>query len=236
MTSPHLPDPKYQGPYRPFIDPDWNEAWWWLGIPVFVALFVIGTHQFDPEWYDNWVIPEGYGVLEISHFIMPLVGLIIACSLLTRPFVRARPLTFAVTLIGALSCLYIAGEEMSWGQHFFHWSTPEYWTEVNRQQETNLHNTYAVFEKTPRAILEICIVIGGLLVPLAARFDSRVRANRFSLFLPASALVPAAIGAMAFKVSDMLYARSVIPELIGRDSWNQASAIVHESARVCGGK
>jgi hypothetical protein len=56
------------------------------------------------------------------------------------------------------------------------------------------------------------------LVPLATWFDSRVRANRFSLFLPASALVPAAIGAMAFKVSDMLYARSVIPELIGRPS------------------
>ncbi len=49
---------------------------------------------------------------------------------------------FAVTLIGALGSLYIAGEEMSWGQHFFHWNTPEYWAEVNRQQETNLHNTY----------------------------------------------------------------------------------------------
>ena len=51
-------------------------------------------------------------------------------------------------------CLYIAGEEMSWGQHFFHWNTPEYWAEVNRQEETNLHNTYAIFEKTPRSILE----------------------------------------------------------------------------------
>ena len=43
------------------------------------------------------------------------------------------PLVFAVAVIGALSCLYIAGEEMSWGQHFFHWNTPEYWAMVNRQ-------------------------------------------------------------------------------------------------------
>ena len=71
--------------------------------------------------------------------------------LLFDPFVRRRPLVFTVTIIGALSCLYIAGEEMSWGQHFFHWNTPEYWAEVNRQEETNLHNTYAIFEKWPRA-------------------------------------------------------------------------------------
>ena len=217
-TSPHLPDPKYPGPYRPFIDPGWDEAWWWLGVPLFVALFVIGSYQLNPDWYYRWVIPEGYGILEMSHFLMPAAGLIIACRLLARPFVRARPLTFAVTLIAALSCLYIAGEEMSWGQHFFHWNTPEYWTEVNRQEETNLHNTYAVFEKTPRAILEIGMFIGGILVPLAAWFDRRVRANRVSLFLPAAALAPAAIGAMAWKFSDMLYARGTIPELIGRPS------------------
>jgi hypothetical protein len=215
---PHLPDPKYPGPYRPFVDPGWDEAWWWLGIPIVVTVFVIGTYQFNPEFYDHWVIPEGYGVLEMSHFLMPMGGMIIALRLLAHRFVRARPLTFVVALLGALSCLYIGGEETSWGQHFFHWNTPEYWLEVNRQQETNLHNTYAVFEKTPRAILEIGIFIGGVLVPLAAWFDRRVRTNRFSLFLPASALVPAAIGALGWKFSDMLYTRGLIPELVGRPS------------------
>jgi hypothetical protein len=63
----------------------------------------------------RYVIPEGYGILEFSHFLMPLAGLFIAASLLLLPFVRARPLVFTVALIGALSCLYIAGEEMSWG-------------------------------------------------------------------------------------------------------------------------
>jgi hypothetical protein len=47
-----------------------------------------------------------------------LYGLFIASSLLLMPFVRARPFVFTVALIAALSCLYIAGEEMSWGQHF----------------------------------------------------------------------------------------------------------------------
>ena len=217
-TTAHLPDPKYKGPYRPFVDPGWDEAWWWLGFPVLVAVFVIATHTLVPDWYYAWVLPEGYGILEVSHFVMPLLGFAIALRLLFMPFVRERPLTFAVALIGALTCLYIAGEEMSWGQHFFHWNTPEYWAEVNRQEETNLHNTYAVFEKTPRAILQIGIVIGGIILPLVALFYPAIRANRLSLFIPADALVPTAIGMIIFKALDILYERGVVGEVVGRGS------------------
>ena len=185
-------DPKIPtGPYRPFTsDPGWSEAWWWLGVPVFVAALALGTYWIVPAWYMRYVLPEGYGLLEISHFFIPLFGLFIAGSLLMLPFVRARPFVFSVALIGALSCLYIAGEEMSWGQHFFHWNTPEYWAMVNRQEETNLHNTWAIFEKTPRSLLEAAIFFGGLGVPLAAIFYPWLRACRASLFLPADALVP----------------------------------------------
>ncbi|MBC8020792.1 MAG: hypothetical protein H7X78_06220, partial [Methyloceanibacter sp.] len=43
-AQPNLPDPKRaHGPYRPFSDPGWNEAWWWLGVPVLVATFTVGT-------------------------------------------------------------------------------------------------------------------------------------------------------------------------------------------------
>jgi hypothetical protein len=218
-AQPHLPDPATPGPYRPFTtDPHWNEAWWWLGFPILVTLFVIISFRAAPDWYDKWVIPEGYGVLELSQFIILLLGLAIAVRLLFKPFVRKRPFVLAVTIVGAMTCLYTAGEEMSWGQHFFHWNTPEYWALVNRQQETNLHNTYAVFEKWPRAVLETGIAIGGLFVPLAAAFFPVVRANRLSLFLPAAAVVPTAIAVFAFKFADMLYARKMIEEVVGRPS------------------
>lgn len=216
----HLPDPKIPtGPYRPFTcDPGWGEAWWWLGFPVLVAVFSVGSYLLAPGFYMRLVIPEGYGILEVSHFIIPLLGLLIAGGLLFLPFVRVRPFTWTVALIGALACFYIAGEEMSWGQHFFHWNTPEYWAEVNRQNETNLHNTYAIFEKTPRLFLEIGVLVGGLLLPIAAAFTPWVRANRFSLFLPAAALVPTAAGAMLFKLLDRLQQGGHIQTLLQRPS------------------
>ena len=202
----HLPDPKIpHGPYRPFTsDPGWGEAWWWLGFPLLAAVFSLGTYWFARDFYSRYVLPEGYGILEISHFFIPLFGLFIAASLLLMPFVRARPFVFSVALLGALSSLYIAGEEMSWGQHIFNWNTPGYWTEVNRQDETNLHNTWAIFEKTPRSILETGTLVGGLLVPLAAIFLPWLRACRISLFLPADALVPTGLGVLIFKLIDRL--------------------------------
>ena len=147
-----------------------------------------------------------------------LIALALSIRLLFKPFVRRRPFVLAVTIIGALACLYIAGEEMSWGQHFFHWSTPEYWAEVNRQEETNLHNTYAIFEKWPRAILELGILIGGILIPAAAAFHPRIRANRLSLFLPAAALIPTAVAALGIKLADLLGQKGYAGELMQRPS------------------
>src|SRR5262245_61454172 len=141
-SVPHLPDPALPGPYRPFArDPGWGEAWWWLAIPVLLAVFVIGVWQQDPDWYLQRVIPEGYGILEFSQFAIILAAFALAVRLLFKPFVRRRPFVFAVTLIAALSSLYTAGEEVSWGQHFFHWNTPDYWAEGDSQADAHPHNT-----------------------------------------------------------------------------------------------
>lgn len=197
-----LPDPtSASADFRPFqSDPGRAEAWWWLGIPVAFALFLMAVYAVSPDFYNNWILPEGYGFLELGHFFIPLVGLYFAIWLLFRPFVRRRPLVFAVAIVGTLSCIYIAGEEMSWGQHFFNWQTPDYWAQINRQQETNLHNTMDLFDKKPRVLLEIGVLVGGLIIPSLAAFLPWIRRNRWSLFLPAAALVPVSLGAAYFKI------------------------------------
>lgn len=201
-----LPDPKIAGGrYRPFTsDPGWSEAWWWLGIPLLTAAFILASYWLARDFYMQWVLPEGYGFLEIGHFFIPLAAAVIAFRLLFKPFVRARPFTFAFLLIAGLGCFYIAGEEHSWGQHFFNWNTPEYWAEVNRQAETNLHNVHEWFNHQPRAVIQAGVFIGGLLVPLAAWLFPIVRRNRWSLFLPAAALVPTALGWLLFRCSSQM--------------------------------
>ena len=67
--------------------------------------------------------------------------------------------------LAALCCLYVAGEEISWGQHLFDWATPENWSEVNDQNETNIHNTSSWFDQKPRLVLLIGTVFGSLILP-----------------------------------------------------------------------
>jgi hypothetical protein len=206
----HLPDPKKPtGPYRPFTsDPGWAEAWWWLWLPILYGVLVILACAVDPKFYRNWIIPEGFGFLEFSQFLIIIAAFVIAVRLLFDPFVRKRPFVLTVTIIAALSSLYIAGEETSWGQHFFHWNTPGYWATINQEDETNLHKAYDIFDKVPRVTLELGVVIGGLLIPLAAALNPWMRASRISLFLPPAALVPTAACAMFFKLLDELHAKN----------------------------
>jgi hypothetical protein len=42
-------------------------------------------YQLATDWYMRYVLPEGYGLLEVSHFVIPLLGLFIAASLLLLP-------------------------------------------------------------------------------------------------------------------------------------------------------
>src|SRR5688572_18030880 len=44
------------------------------------------------------------------------------------------------TALIALFCLFVAGEEFSWGQRLLGFGSPEYFLENNFQQELNLHN------------------------------------------------------------------------------------------------
>jgi len=39
-----------------------------------------------------------------------------------------------------IALIYFLGEEISWGQHFFKWSSQSLFLELNNQEETNLHN------------------------------------------------------------------------------------------------
>lgn len=215
-----LPDPSLKtGPFTPFrSDPGWSEAWWWLGIPAVYAAFLIGAGLMAPEWYSARLLPEGYGFIELAQFFTAVVGFVLAVRLLFRPAVRRRRTVLALAVFAAVSCFYIAGEEHSWGQHFFNWQTPEYWAEINRQQETNLHNVSHHLDKKPRLLLEFGVWIGGLIVPALALFYPWVRRNRWSLFLPAAAMAPAALGSATFKLMDDLHQHLSVPIPVVRPS------------------
>lgn len=214
-----LPDPKAaSGPFRAFTDPGWCEAWWWLGLPIAVAVFITVAYAISPDWYRHWIVREGIGFLETAQFILMVVGFAITVQLLFSRYVWQRPFMLAVTILAALSCFYIGGEEVSWGQHLFFWDASHLITAENHGGEFSVHNMYGILERAPRTVLEIGVYLGGILVPLWCVFTPKLRASRLAVFLPAAILAVPAIGALIFKFVDVLGHQGLIPTIVGRPS------------------
>lgn len=98
-----------------------------------------------------------------------LQALFMACGFFFAIYalIKAKDILLKVWFgLAALCCFYVGGEEISWGQHIADWTTPEYWGQINDQNETNLHNTSSWLDQKPRLILEIGIIFGALVAPV----------------------------------------------------------------------
>ncbi len=158
-------------------------TFWWLWLPLACLLFLSVSSLLAPAWYEVWVNREDHGI-ELAQLVCITLALLVALAGLPLAWRRAPRWAFAWLLLAALCCLYVAGEEMSWGQHFFGWATPPEWARINDQNETNLHNTSSWFDQKPRFLLGLAVGLGGIGVPLLALRRPDLRQGRLALILP----------------------------------------------------
>ncbi len=77
-------------------------------------------------------------------------------------------------IIKILALIYFLGEEISWGQHFFKWTSPDFFKNANIQGETNIHNISNLFDQVPRALV---IMWCSLTVPITLLINKRQKVN-----------------------------------------------------------
>lgn len=108
--------------------------------------------------------PENYrALLQEDHFVeWWTVGLFAAAGAVRA--VGALRERRAFDLLVALFCLFVAGEEFSWGQRLLGFVPPQPFLEHNAQQEFTLHN-FAVWFGEPRGVLIVALVGYGLVLP-----------------------------------------------------------------------
>jgi hypothetical protein len=184
--------------------PGQSDSWWWAWIPIAVAIAVVIIRIVAPEFYRAYVLPEGYGFLELSQFLIMVAAFLLCVRMLRIPVVKQSRLLWWAMLFFALSAFYIAGEEHSWGQHFWNWNTPAYWAEVNRQQETNLHNISPWFNQRPKLLFDIAVFVGGILVPLIQLRTGPFRQPLLALLTPPAPLALVSSLALCFKIVERL--------------------------------
>jgi hypothetical protein len=105
-----------------------------------------------------------------------------------------------------LACVYIAGEERSWGQQLMGWGTPDWVKEVNDQHETNLHNTSSWFDQKPRLLLEMFVIVYGIFLPLKRKLQGiNLPMDSWQYWIcPTMVCLPAAILAILSRIPERI--------------------------------
>lgn len=133
---------------------DISPAWFLLPLGL-VAALIVSRYVLTPDEYNLYVAGDEYGAVEILTPLMLLPGVVFGVMALRNwtklPTTQAR-IWIAIVTAGAF---YMAGEEVSWGQWFFLWDTPDAFLAINDQHETNLHNTSSWLDQKPRLLLEL---------------------------------------------------------------------------------
>ena len=207
---------------------EWRErsAVPWLAVSIVLALGVPVISITDPAFYLRWIDNETTGLQEIAHALLPAMCLVIALRLLTRPLVRGDWLMTAWLTIIALGCLYLAGEEISWGQHFIGWETPESLARLNDQEETNLHNVSSWLDQRPRTLLKVGIYGGTLILPFLWLMPRSPLPERPSPSYPPLHLWPVAVGLLVVDLGGDILDQTIYEQLPWRDGELEETFIV----------
>ncbi len=157
-------------------------AVFWLGLPLAsLAIKFLVPLAGERRW-EAFMTSE-LGFVENATALLLLPAVVVSLLLFRRRRQFPRGYGWLLLLL-AVAALFFAGEEISWGQHYFGWETPQTIAEVNRQQEFNIHNTYSKYggnllNNIPRQLLNVGMIL-IVVLPLASAVmqHRQARGNR----------------------------------------------------------
>ncbi len=119
--------------------------WLWrlsIALPVIAIVFLI-IQLVAPQFATLLVRKESWPFFRNAIFIKSACQLVAAIAFIkvARHYSKQRQrLAMILAVVTVLLLGLMIGEELSWGQRIFGWSTPSFLAEVNSQSEINLHN------------------------------------------------------------------------------------------------
>lgn len=158
-------------------------------------------------------------ILEWSQFALYLTAAAIAFLNALRLRRSRQHLPALAWVAFTVGCVFIAGEEISWGQRIFGWGTPFGLRAVNYQGETNVHNIRTVLNG-----VNVSLLVGGLYGMAGWYGLERLRRWRASLerawlFVPPLFLSSAFGVVFAYKLSRFVVLRTPRYTIIHLGEW-----------------
>lgn len=145
------------------------------------------------------------GVVEWLQVGVLLLLIVLLAGLARRFWSADRRRLAGFYGLAALACLFIAGEEISWGQRILGFGTPAVLDAINKQGETNLHNVGSVLKVVNLGL--IGVLTAAMVLPLlrwTVWHGRRPTIDRYAL-VPPLALIPAFLFPFVYRVVRLLF-------------------------------
>lgn len=175
-------------------------VWTWSALTLVLLIALIATlrstHQYPRHgvWWFEWLVLEN-GLWEtLTAACLMVAGVLIILSVLKygpgRAWLKLPTLALGLLLVIA------GGEEVSWGQHWFGFATPDILGRLNQQGEFNLHNLDSHFTNHLATLFFLVYLV---LLPLASFLfpQQRYANDRLAIPIAPLAFVPFAVVGMS---------------------------------------
>ena len=134
-------------------------------VPLPFALVCLAVAVWAPPVFGRWMQEDAW--VEWTTFIAFLAAGVVAWCHGVSASMRPRAERVGLLVLGAF-CLFVAGEEISWGHRLIGFRPPDLFLERNYQQEANLHNLLKGVLNTRWMVAAIALGY-GVMAPVVAR-------------------------------------------------------------------
>jgi hypothetical protein len=195
----------------------WSAFWAPLvGLAVFMALYVVSRDLY------YWLLREDH-VVEWLQFFLLLFTAAVSMLGAVAALRRGHWVTGGFLLVIVLGTLFLAGEEISWGQRVLGLAGD---VGGNRQGESNIHNIDNAggipIERLFR-IAQATIAFIGVVLPFLVRWQpARLRGAAWRVFTPPIFLVTSFLVVLGFRTQRLLFTADIA-----------ALIVIQEWAEVC---
>lgn len=137
-----------------------------------VGAFLVALSRLNKDIYRFLLTDDGpVEWLQVAFFVLALV---MGIGIVIRAIRANRYDQATLFFVFALTMLFISGEEVSWGQRIIGWETPPELAEINKQNETTLHNIGEAL-----SVINFGMMIIGLVGSVAYVLNRWVRIERY---------------------------------------------------------
>ena len=181
----------------------------WIFFPIFIPLFFLFVKLINVHFFINFFQGEN-GIIENGTFLILFFAILISISSLKEIKNKFKKKNLLLIIIFfTLGLIYFAGEEINWGQHWFHWESTKFFEIYNDQyikniSETNFHNISSWFDQKPKILLIFFVLFGGIFCPFYYSINKNIHNLKYWIF-PNIYCFPTALICLFFYLLDNSY-------------------------------